>query len=148
MDETLRIEVRNLWEVERLTMRQIAEKLRLGRKTVSRILSGEKLVRVSFPKFKKRQNTFFPRDYPAPLEPFKIKIFFCSIPATYSDAAPKSGWPRLGIGGRLPSERAPISRTVEEAEAARGRGDRIERLSNKRRFARMAGERPKLRSGS
>ena len=38
MDETLRIEVRRLWEVERLTMRQIASKLRMGRKTVRRIL--------------------------------------------------------------------------------------------------------------
>jgi len=38
MDETLRIEVRRLWEVERLTMRQIASKLRMGRKTVWRIL--------------------------------------------------------------------------------------------------------------
>ena len=41
MDETLRIEVRRLWEVECLTMRQIASKLRLGRKTVRRILRGE-----------------------------------------------------------------------------------------------------------
>ncbi|MGB9006759.1 MAG: IS21 family transposase [Candidatus Aminicenantales bacterium] len=41
MDETLRIEVRRLWEVERLTMRQIASKLRMGRKTVWRILRGE-----------------------------------------------------------------------------------------------------------
>ena len=49
MDETLRIEVRRLWEVERLTQRQIAEKLRMGRKTVARILSGEKLVRPGRP---------------------------------------------------------------------------------------------------
>jgi transposase len=41
MDETLRIEVQRLWEVERLTMRQIAEKLRMGRKTVRRILRGK-----------------------------------------------------------------------------------------------------------
>lgn len=41
MDETLKIEVRRLWEVERLTMRQIAEKLRMGRRTVFRILRGE-----------------------------------------------------------------------------------------------------------
>ena len=41
MDETLKIEVRRLWEVERLTMRQIAEKLRMGRRTVTRILRGE-----------------------------------------------------------------------------------------------------------
>ncbi|MCJ7587339.1 MAG: IS21 family transposase [Candidatus Aminicenantes bacterium] len=41
MDETLRIEVRRLREVEGLTMRQIAAKLRMGRKTVSRILGGE-----------------------------------------------------------------------------------------------------------
>jgi transposase len=38
MDETRRIECRRLWEVERLTMRQIAAKLGMGRKTVSRIL--------------------------------------------------------------------------------------------------------------
>jgi len=41
MDETLKIEVRRLWEVEHLTMRQIAEKLRMGRRTVTRILRGE-----------------------------------------------------------------------------------------------------------
>ena len=41
MDETLKIEVRRLWEVERLTQRQIAEKLRMGRRTVTRILRGE-----------------------------------------------------------------------------------------------------------
>ena len=41
MDETRRIEVRRLWEVDRLTMRQIAAKLGMGRKTVSRILAGE-----------------------------------------------------------------------------------------------------------
>ena len=45
MDETRRIEVRRLWEVERLTMRQIAEKLRMGRKTVSRILVDEPIKR-------------------------------------------------------------------------------------------------------
>lgn len=38
MDETRRIECRRLWEVERLTMRQIAAQLGMGRKTVSRIL--------------------------------------------------------------------------------------------------------------
>jgi len=41
MDETRRIEVRRLWEVERLTMRQIAEKMRMGRRTITRILGGE-----------------------------------------------------------------------------------------------------------
>jgi len=41
MDETLRIEVRRLWEVERLTMRQIAERMRMGRRTITRILGGE-----------------------------------------------------------------------------------------------------------
>ena len=41
MDETRKIEARRLWEVDRLTMRQIAEKLGMGRKTVSRILGGE-----------------------------------------------------------------------------------------------------------
>ena len=40
MDETRRIEVRRLREVEGLTGRQIAEKLQMGRRTVSRILSG------------------------------------------------------------------------------------------------------------
>jgi transposase len=40
MDETRRIEVRRLWEVEDLTGRQIAEKLQMGRRTVSRILNG------------------------------------------------------------------------------------------------------------
>jgi len=38
MNETRRIECRRLWEVERLTMRQIAARLRMGRKTVPRIL--------------------------------------------------------------------------------------------------------------
>jgi len=38
MDETRRIECRRLWEVERLTMRQISAQLGMGRKTVSRIL--------------------------------------------------------------------------------------------------------------
>jgi transcriptional regulator with XRE-family HTH domain len=41
MDETRRIEVRRFWEVERLTMRQIAEKMGMGRRTVTRILKGE-----------------------------------------------------------------------------------------------------------
>jgi len=41
MDETRKIQVKQLWEVERLTMRQIAEKLRMGRRTVTRILRGE-----------------------------------------------------------------------------------------------------------
>jgi hypothetical protein len=41
MDETRKIEVRRLWEVEGLAMRQIAEKLQMGRKTVTRILGGE-----------------------------------------------------------------------------------------------------------
>jgi transposase len=41
MDETLKIEVRRLWEVDHLTMRQIAEKLRMGRRTVTRILLGQ-----------------------------------------------------------------------------------------------------------
>jgi len=45
MDETLRIEVRRLWEVERLTMRRIATKMRMGRKTVSRIIRGDKIVK-------------------------------------------------------------------------------------------------------
>ena len=45
MDETRRIEVRRLFEVEGLTMRQISEKLRMGRKTVSRILAGEPVKR-------------------------------------------------------------------------------------------------------
>jgi transposase len=40
MDETRKIEARRLWEVEGLTMRQIAEKLAMGRKTVARILVG------------------------------------------------------------------------------------------------------------
>jgi len=41
MDETRRIECRRLWEVERLTMRQIAAALGMGRKTVSRVLGGQ-----------------------------------------------------------------------------------------------------------
>lgn len=41
MDEARKIEVHRLWEVEHLTMRQIAEKLRMGRRTVTRILGGE-----------------------------------------------------------------------------------------------------------
>ena len=41
MDETRKIEARRLWEVDRLTMRQISEKLGMGRKTVSRILAGD-----------------------------------------------------------------------------------------------------------
>ncbi len=41
MDETRRIEVRRLREVERLTMRQIAETLGLNRRTVARVLSGQ-----------------------------------------------------------------------------------------------------------
>jgi len=45
MDETRRIEVRRLFEVERLTMRQVSEKLRMGRKTVSRILADEPIKR-------------------------------------------------------------------------------------------------------
>ena len=45
MDETRRIEVRRLWEVERLTMRQIAEKMGMGRRTVTRIIRGEKMVK-------------------------------------------------------------------------------------------------------
>lgn len=49
MDETLKIEVRRLWEVERLTMRQIAAKLQMGRKTVVRIIRGEKLVKPGRP---------------------------------------------------------------------------------------------------
>lgn len=49
MDETRRIEVRRLFEVEGLTMRQIAEKLRMGRKTVSRILADEPVKRPSKP---------------------------------------------------------------------------------------------------
>lgn len=40
MDEERRIEVKRLWEVERLTMRQIAEKLGMSRKTVQRTLHG------------------------------------------------------------------------------------------------------------
>jgi transposase len=40
MDETRRIEVRRLRDVEGLTGRQIAEKLQMGRRTVSRVLSG------------------------------------------------------------------------------------------------------------
>jgi len=45
MDETRKIEARRLWEVEHLTMRQIAEKLRMGRKTVTRILAGDQAPR-------------------------------------------------------------------------------------------------------
>ena len=45
MDETRRIEVRRLWEVERLTMHQIAEKLGMGRRTVARIIQGEKMTK-------------------------------------------------------------------------------------------------------
>jgi transcriptional regulator with XRE-family HTH domain len=41
MDETRKIEARRLWEVDGLTMRQIAEKMGMGRKTVSRILAGD-----------------------------------------------------------------------------------------------------------
>ena len=41
MDETRKIEARRLWEVDHLTMRQIAEKMAMGRKTVSRILAGD-----------------------------------------------------------------------------------------------------------
>jgi transposase len=41
MDETRRIECRRLWEVERLTMRQIAAALGMGRKTISRVLGGQ-----------------------------------------------------------------------------------------------------------
>jgi transcriptional regulator with XRE-family HTH domain len=45
MEETRRIEVRRLWEVERLTMRQIAEKLAMGRRTVTRIIRDEKMIK-------------------------------------------------------------------------------------------------------
>jgi len=41
MDETRRIEVRRLRDVEHLTQRQIAETLGMGRRTVARILGGE-----------------------------------------------------------------------------------------------------------
>jgi len=42
MDETRRIQVRHLWEVEGLSMRQIAKKLHMSRKTVGKIIGGEK----------------------------------------------------------------------------------------------------------
>lgn len=43
MEDGLRIQVRHLREVEGLSMRQIADKLNLGRKKVWRILRGEKM---------------------------------------------------------------------------------------------------------
>jgi len=43
MEDSLRIRVRHLREVEGLSMRQIAEKLNLGRKKVWRVLRGEKM---------------------------------------------------------------------------------------------------------
>jgi len=43
MEDGLRIQVRHLREVEGLSMRQIAEKLNLGRKKVWRVLRGEKM---------------------------------------------------------------------------------------------------------
>ena len=43
MDESLKIQVKHLWEVEHLTMRQIASKLHLSRKTVSKLIQGEKM---------------------------------------------------------------------------------------------------------
>lgn len=42
MEETRRIQVRHLWEVEGLSMRQIAKKLHMSRKTVGKIIGGEK----------------------------------------------------------------------------------------------------------
>jgi len=43
MEDSLRIQVKHLREVEGLSMRQIAEKLNLGRKKVWRVLRGEKM---------------------------------------------------------------------------------------------------------
>jgi transcriptional regulator with XRE-family HTH domain len=43
MEDGLRIRVKHLREVEGLSMRQIAEKLNLGRKKVWRVLRGEKM---------------------------------------------------------------------------------------------------------
>lgn len=47
MDTTLNSQVRHLYEVERLTMRQIARELGISRKRVSRIIKNEKMQRVS-----------------------------------------------------------------------------------------------------
>ena len=43
MDSTTVQQVRELYEVERLSLRQITEKLQISRKTVSRILQGQSL---------------------------------------------------------------------------------------------------------
>jgi transposase len=49
MDKTRRIQVRHLWEVEGLSVRQIAKKLHMSRKTVSQIIGGEKTTKPSLP---------------------------------------------------------------------------------------------------
>ena len=49
MDETRRIQVRHFWEVEGLSMRQIAQKLHMSRKTVSQIIGGEQTTKPSSP---------------------------------------------------------------------------------------------------
>lgn len=45
MDEALKIQVKHLREVEGLSLRQIATKLKIARKTVSRIIGEEKIVK-------------------------------------------------------------------------------------------------------
>jgi len=49
MEETRRIQVRHLWEVEGLSMRQISKKLHISRKTVSKIIGGEKITKPTSP---------------------------------------------------------------------------------------------------
>lgn len=48
MKETEKIQVKHLWEVEGLSMRQIATKLSLSRKKVSRLVREEKMVKPAF----------------------------------------------------------------------------------------------------
>jgi transposase len=49
MDEALKIQVKHLREVEGLSLRQIATKLKIARKTVSRIIGEEKIVKPPSP---------------------------------------------------------------------------------------------------
>lgn len=48
MEETEKIQVKHLWEVEGLSMRQIAARLSLSRKKVSRLVREEKMVKPAF----------------------------------------------------------------------------------------------------
>lgn len=48
MEETEKIQVKHLWEVEALSMRQIAAKLNLSRKKISRLVREEKMVKPAF----------------------------------------------------------------------------------------------------